>query len=135
MEGLCGLKAVRRSWTLTQNSRWRIFITWIAIASCSLVLQTAIQFLIQWAAILPYRSLHHVEFSRSVYATLIYVAFAFIHAAIGPLYPIALTLFYYDQLVRKEGYDLAKMLQAACLEPETGDRNAIAPEMLRTWGR
>jgi hypothetical protein len=39
---------------------------------------------------------------------------------IGPIYATGLTLFYYDQRVRKEGYDIEWMMQAAGLTvPET----------------
>jgi len=34
---------------------------------------------------------------------------------IGPIFPIALTLFYYDQRIRREGYDIEKMMEAAGL--------------------
>jgi hypothetical protein len=33
----------------------------------------------------------------------------------GPLYPIAVTLLYYDQRSRKEGYDVEVMMEAAGL--------------------
>lgn len=31
------------------------------------------------------------------------------------LYPIALTLFYYDQRIRREGYDIERLMEAAGL--------------------
>jgi hypothetical protein len=34
---------------------------------------------------------------------------------LGPLFPIALTLIYYDQRIRKEGYDIERMMDAAGL--------------------
>jgi hypothetical protein len=34
-------------------------------------------------------------------------------ALINPIQNIALTLFYYDQRVRKEGYDIERMIEAA----------------------
>ena len=34
---------------------------------------------------------------------------------LGPIFPIALTLFYYDQRIRKEGYDIERMMDAAGL--------------------
>jgi hypothetical protein len=37
---------------------------------------------------------------------------------IGPIYSTGLTLFYYDQRVRKEGYDIVWMMQAAGLSPQ-----------------
>jgi hypothetical protein len=122
IEGRSGFKAVRRSWTLTKDSRWRIFITWIAVLICSLALQGGIRYVIRWAAFLFYRSVHYAGFNRDVYTALIYFFYVIVYAVIGPLYPIALTLFYYDQRVRREGYDVEKMLEAAGLEPGTDQR-------------
>jgi hypothetical protein len=129
LEGLGGIKAVRRSWTLTKASRWRILFTWAAIVVCSLVLQGGIQFVIRRVAILLYSGTHYAGFNRSVYVGLIYFFYAIVHAVIGPLYPLAVTLFYYDQRVRKEGYDLEKMMEAAGLEARAGEpaASALAP--------
>ena len=44
------------------------------------------------------------------------VAF-FTNTFVGPIYATGLTLFYYDQRVRKEGYDIEWMMQAAGLTP------------------
>ena len=38
---------------------------------------------------------------------------------IGPIYSIGLTLFYYDQRIRKEGLDIEWMMQAAGLWQKT----------------
>jgi hypothetical protein len=126
LEGLGGVKAVRRSWTLTKGSRWRILLTWFAILICSLVLQGGIQFVVRWITILLYRTVHYAGFNRSVYAGLIFFFYAVVHAVIGPLYPLAITLFYYDQRVRKEGYDLEKMIEAAGWEIHAGEPAAGA---------
>ena len=32
---------------------------------------------------------------------------------VGPIYPIVMTLFYYDQRIRKEGYDIERMMEIA----------------------
>jgi hypothetical protein len=34
-----------------------------------------------------------------------------------PIYSIALTLFYYDQRIRKEGYDIEWLMQQAAMTP------------------
>jgi hypothetical protein len=41
-----------------------------------------------------------------------------INTFIGPIYSTGLTLFYYDQRVRKEGFDIVWMMQAAGLAPQ-----------------
>jgi hypothetical protein len=40
---------------------------------------------------------------------------------IGPLFPIALTLIYYDQRIRLEGYDIEWMMAAAGMNSAVGD--------------
>jgi hypothetical protein len=37
---------------------------------------------------------------------------------IGPIYSTGLTLFYYDQRIRKEGFDIEWMMRAAGLNPQ-----------------
>jgi hypothetical protein len=46
---------------------------------------------------------------------------------IGPIYATGLTLFYYDQRVRKEGFDVEWMMKAAGLASEH-----IAPQVEQT---
>jgi hypothetical protein len=123
LEGLSGFKAVRRSWVLSKKTRLRIIATWAAILICSLTLQSGVQTVIRWTAILFYRNAHYVGFNRSIYTGVVYLFYGAIHAVVGPLYPLAITLFYYDQRVRKEGYDVEKMMEAAGLakEPVLGE--------------
>jgi len=52
-----------------------------------------------------------------------------VSALVGPILPIALTLFYYDQRIRHEGFDIERMMDAAGLNPlatpqPTGDEPA-----------
>ena len=49
-----------------------------------------------------------------------------VNTFIGPIYSTGLTVFYYDQRVRKEGYDIERMMQTAGLTlpaelPATGN--------------
>lgn len=46
------------------------------------------------------------------------------------LYPIAVTLFYYDQRIRREGYDIERMMDAAGMNapgPSLAGDSPIAP--------
>jgi hypothetical protein len=45
----------------------------------------------------------------------------------GPIFPIALTLFYYDQRIRREGYDIERMMEAAGLNPAVTLSSGDAP--------
>jgi predicted membrane metal-binding protein len=55
----------------------------------------------------------HSFFAYSIVYSL---ATTVVYALISPVYPIALTLFYYDQRIRLEGYDIECMMQAAGLD-------------------
>lgn len=49
---------------------------------------------------------------------------------LGPIRPIAAALFYYDQRIRLEGYDIERMMAAAGLNPNaptTPDAPVPAP--------
>ena len=39
---------------------------------------------------------------------------------VGPIYATGFTLFYFDQRVRKEGFDIEHMMQAAGMTPASG---------------
>ncbi len=53
------------------------------------------------------------------------VADTIVATLVGPIFPIALTLFYYDQRIRKEGFDIERMMDAAGMNAKatlpTGD--------------
>jgi len=115
LEDLSGWKGLRRSWTLTQGSRWRIFIAWMMAIACNLILQSVVGFVAWLVAYLAYGGHHRAGFNVGIYQLIVYFFYAVAGAVVGPLYPIAVTLLYYDQRVRKEGYDLEVMMEAAGL--------------------
>jgi hypothetical protein len=55
------------------------------------------------------------------------VADTVVATLIGPVFPIALTLFYYDQRIRHEGFDIERMMGAAGLNPPAPLELADAP--------
>jgi hypothetical protein len=59
--------------------------------------------------------LHAGSFNQQLYQVLVYFFYALAAVVAGPLYPIALTLLYYDQRSRKEGYDVERMMEEAGL--------------------
>jgi len=115
LEGLSGFKAMQRSWHLTRGSRWRVFLAWAATFAGSSAMAAVGVALLQFVWFILHTEWHLRWFNQRAYLQLSYVSFAAIRALIGPIYPIAITLLYYDQRVRKEGYDLEKMMEAAGL--------------------
>ena len=123
LEEISAWKSLRRSWKLTKGSRGRIFVAWLMVFTCALILEVLAAFLIWWITTLIYAGRYYSGFNRQVYAVIAQCFFAVIGAVVGPLYPIAVTLFYYDQRSRKEGFDVEMMMEAA--ELGTGESGAI----------
>ena len=116
VENLPARKAIRRSIELSKGSRGRIFVLGllVAIIEIGLVGVAYIFFIIA-----AFKS--HGQLSVGMRVAQQVVAF-FTNAFIGPIYATGLTLFYYDQRIRKEGFDIEWMMQAAGLTasvPET----------------
>jgi hypothetical protein len=115
LESLTGWKSMGRSWRLTKKSRWRILVAWIMAVVCSLVLEGVGAFL-SWGIVTLFTPGHNAgSFNKELYEVLVYFFYAIAAVVVGPLYPIAITLLYYDQRSRKEGYDVECMMEAAGL--------------------
>lgn len=117
LEQLSGVKALRRGWKLARQSRWRLVVPWLAVAACSWILSLASAYALNLALFFLRNTLHVHWLNRYVTFQSDYILYAAVAALIGPIYPIAITLLYYDQRVRKEGYDLERMMEAAGLVP------------------
>jgi hypothetical protein len=132
-ENVCGFKSVRRSWKLSREGRWRIAFTWLMLFLFSWVLLIRLQMLFRWAVILLYRawpaSWHLV---RAAYTPASFAIQAILAIIVRPLYDIAATLFYYDQRIRKEGFDVEWMMQSAGMTEiasvPTASAESAAPE-------
>ena len=107
LEDLPARKAIRRSVQLSQGSRGRIFVLGLLITFIQLGLVAITQVLFLVAAFKSHGQLPvWVQIAQQV------VGF-FTNSFIGPMYATGLTLFYYDQRVRKEGFDIEHMMEAA----------------------
>ncbi len=116
LEGLTVGKALRRSWTLSIGSRWKMILVrsalvltgWIANLSLSALLLLLLRWIVWISGVwLPYY--------RNVYTSIGFFSAFTISVLFGPIFPIALTLIYYDQRIRHEGYDIERMMDAAGL--------------------
>jgi hypothetical protein len=56
----------------------------------------------------------------------------FTNSFLGPIYATGITLFYYDQRVRQEGYDIEWMMQGAGLTPPVPVAELPAPDQPAT---
>ena len=113
-ENLSWFDAVKRSLNLVRGSRWRIFCAYSGLA----VAARAGTWTAQWVAFFLFQALPisrgtllHLPFYQYGYA----FSSAVVVILIGPIYPIALTLIYYDQRIRREGFDIEWSMRAAGL--------------------
>jgi Membrane domain of glycerophosphoryl diester phosphodiesterase len=115
LEQLAGFKALKRSWILSRGCRWRTLGVAVSIGIIGNVLVWAVYFLMLglWSGV--FRHWHLGAVGRNSFALVSYFLYAVIATFVAPLFPIAATLFYYDQRMRKEGYDLERMMEAAGL--------------------
>jgi hypothetical protein len=113
LEQITGTRALRRSWDLTKNSRMRILMAWILLVVLQFTLLLSAQLLFRWIAVFFYPGQHLPLVDHPSYIFGRTLVTALVSAFLAPLYPIALTLFYYDQRIRKEGYDIERMMEIA----------------------
>lgn len=113
LEEMSAWKGLRRSWRLARGSRGRIFVAWIMAIACALVMQGLVALLAWWIATLFHKGHESGGYNQQVYAFAAYFFYAMVGAVVGPLYPIAVTLLYYDQRSRKEGFDVEIMMEGA----------------------
>jgi hypothetical protein len=111
VEDVSARKAIRRSIELSKDSRGRIFLLVLLI----LAIQIGIAGLTQvFFVVLAFK--HKFILPVGIQILQQVVAFA-TNSFIGPMYATGFTLFYYDQRIRKEGFDIEWMMEAAGMTP------------------
>lgn len=114
LERLSIRSAFRRGWGLANGSRLRIFAAWTMAAVLMWVLYVAFSSLAVLILGLVFHSPGRLCYGTS-YRVILPILAQAILVLVAPLYPIAVTLIYYDQRIRKEGYDIERMMDAAGL--------------------
>jgi hypothetical protein len=131
LEGTAGFKAIRRSWGLSKRARFRVFLTWATVFILSTLIWFPILTLVRYCEWLLLGALHFRLAYLKVYLISYYVLSAIFSLLIAPIYPVIVIVLYYDQRVRKEGYDVERMIEAAGL---TGPAPVPATEPPPTVG-
>ena len=113
VEGLTPRVAMKRSLELTIGTRKRIFVLFLLV----IVIQYGLTLLLDGPIIY---SLFEAAFKHGsplsmTQKILQYFILFFITTFVTPIYSTGFMLFYYDQRVRKEGFDIEWMMQAAGL--------------------
>ena len=110
VENLKARQAIRRSIELSKGARGRIFMLGLLVVVIEIGLTASTQ-----GIFLVVAYVRHVQelpaWMQALQQFLVFLTGTFI----GPIYAAGLALFYYDQRIRKEGYDIEWMMQAAGL--------------------
>jgi uncharacterized membrane protein len=127
VENLKARKAIRRSIELSKGARGRIFVLGLLVFVIELGLSVTTQ-----GFFFVYTFKHHLQELPAWMQALQQVLVFFTGTFVGPIYAAGLALFYYDQRIRKEGYDIEWMMQAAGLTvPEpVAEQPAAEPPLL-----
>lgn len=107
VENLKARDAIRRSIRLSKGSRGRIFM----LGLLAIIIQFGLTGLTQGFFVVVGIKHHGVV---PVWMSVVQQFLAFLtNTFVGPIYATGFTLFYYDQRVRQEGYDIELMMQTA----------------------
>ena len=125
LEDLKARDAIRRSVALSQGSRGRIFVLGLLISAIQIGLVGVTQVFFLIAAFKAHGQL-------PVWAQILQqVVGFFTNSFIGPMYATGLTLFYYDQRIRKEGFDIEWLMEAAGMTAPPLPAPAPVPDSVR----
>jgi hypothetical protein len=113
VEDLSASSAIKRSIDLSQGSRGRIFVLGLLVYAVRMLLGILFGF-----PLIALTVKHPGQPLPLGWLMVQQVGVFLSSALIGPIYSIGLTLFYYDQRIRKEGFDIEWMMQAAGLSPQ-----------------
>jgi hypothetical protein len=113
VEELTATQSIKRSIQLSKGARGRIFVLGLLVYAVRLLLGILLGF--------PFIALAFKHPGQPIplgWLTLQQVAAFVVNTLIGPIYATGLTLFYYDQRVRNEGFDIEWMMRSAGLTSE-----------------
>lgn len=131
------LNSVKRSWRLSRGNRGRATFTWCMVFFGSLLLEWVFD-LILYVASNMLGGRWTLWYGVPTYYAYRALANAIMITLIGPVFPIAATLFYYDQRIRLEGYDIEWMMDAAGMntpDPVPAHVTAAVPAQLEETER
>jgi hypothetical protein len=118
VEGKPAIECLRRSVKLSAGTRGRIFVMGLLVWAISIVLSILAYIPVVIVVAAATAAGHGAEYAAIIVivAEILNVFFNFVlQALVTPVYMIALVLFYYDQRIRAEGYDIEFMMERAGL--------------------
>ncbi len=124
VEQMGAWRAVKRSFSLSQGTKGRIFLLYLLAAALGWLLSMGVTLpLTILIFLIPgMNNPQHAQAAGVVMLLIVYGAAFAVQSLVKPVYGIALVLFYYDQRIRKEGFDIEWMMQQAGMVPEAQRR-------------
>jgi hypothetical protein len=108
-------RSLKRGVMLSKGTRARIFVLYLMGVFLSQILSWCVMFpiLIAIALIPGFQGQAHAQAVGMFTILVTYGSYFVVKALVKPIYGIALTIFYFDQRIRKEGFDIEWMMQQA----------------------
>jgi hypothetical protein len=124
--------ALKRAWQLCKGTRWRMLALFALVMALSQVASLLVLFpLVMLMALIPgFNSPQNSQLVGTVFLIGAYGMSFVVNALTMPVVAIALVLFYYDQRVRKEGFDIELLMQQAgmiAMPPAAPEQGAWIP--------
>ncbi len=139
-EDLGPWKSVKRSYQLTKESVGRIFIFGLLVYALTVAVTMVIIFIAMIPLVVVSMMMEKSgsEAQQQIMVTIFVICYyggAFLaQVMVKPVYSIGLTVFYFDQRVRKEGYDIERMMEQAGLVDANAMQATVATEATpATW--
>lgn len=128
VEELSPVRALKRATALSRGTRGRIFVLFLLGAALSwiLALSVFVPLVILLALVPGLRGPQHADLLGRIFIFSWYGLSFALQAVVRPVYGIALALFYFDQRIRNEGFDIEWRMRSAGLEPAPSE-SALAP--------
>jgi hypothetical protein len=117
VEEKSGWQSIKRAYYLSKGTRGRIFVMYLLVVALYFVISMVVD-IATFIAMAIFTSISHSKATSTALVVVQVLNFASsltIQTLIAPVSVIALVLFYYDQRVRTEGYDIELMMEQAGL--------------------
>jgi hypothetical protein len=138
MEKVSAWRALKRSGVLSKKTKGRLLVVFLLGNALDLIFSLGVPYPV---AIVTFIFAgaggggKHLDTHGVVLMYVILGLWIVVPSLVRPLYGIALTLIYYDQRMRREGYDVEKLMNSAgWTATETGTAEAIAVAPVRAEG-
>jgi len=129
-ESLSARAAVRRSIRLARGRGWSIVLVWATVWMANSIVWATLRYACWQLVSVLFRG-HRLEpIAQRLFLVSLYGTWWVFAALVAPIYPIAVTLLYYDQRIRKEGFDIEWLMQStgmvsADAPAQSGDEPAV----------